>query len=181
MKSQKSLANAVTFEKYRKPTRREQFLTEMEQVVPWKELCALIEPSTPNQGRKASHRAGTDAPDPFPAELLQAQRPWCRRGPLRHRVHAAVCWHRSGNEPVPDETTICKFRHLLEAHGLGDDLQGGQRPPGVERTEALRVDHNGRHHYQRPSSRKNREKKRDPEMRSTKKHNQWYFGMKIHV
>ncbi len=44
MKSQKTFANAVTFEKYRKPTRREHFLAEMERVVPWKELCVLIEP-----------------------------------------------------------------------------------------------------------------------------------------
>ncbi len=51
MKSQKSLANAVTFEKYRKPTRREQFLAEMEQVVPWKELCSLIEPFYPKPGK----------------------------------------------------------------------------------------------------------------------------------
>jgi IS5 family transposase len=51
MKSQKTLANAPTFEKYRKPTRREQFLAEMEQVVPWKELYALIEPFYPKPGK----------------------------------------------------------------------------------------------------------------------------------
>jgi len=51
MKSQKTLANAMTFEKDKKPTRREQFLAEMEQVVPWKELCALIEPYYPKPGR----------------------------------------------------------------------------------------------------------------------------------
>ena len=48
----KSLANAVTFEKYKKPTRREQFLAEMEQAVPWKELCALIGPFYPKLGRE---------------------------------------------------------------------------------------------------------------------------------
>jgi IS5 family transposase len=50
MKSQKSPANAMTFEKYKKPTRREQFLAEMEQVFPWKELCALIELYYPKPG-----------------------------------------------------------------------------------------------------------------------------------
>jgi len=54
VKSQKSLANAVTFEKYKKPTRREQFLAEMEQVVPWKELFALIEPYYPKLERGRS-------------------------------------------------------------------------------------------------------------------------------
>ena len=51
MKSQKSLTNAMTFEKYKKPTRREQFLAEMEQVGPWKEICALVEPYYPKSGR----------------------------------------------------------------------------------------------------------------------------------
>ena len=87
-----------------------------------------------------------------------------------------------GQEPVPDETTMCKFRHLLEEHGLGGEmletvnlyLEG----KGVRITTGTIVDATIIH---APSSTKNREQKRDPEMHQTKKGNQWYFGMKAHV
>jgi len=87
-----------------------------------------------------------------------------------------------GREPVPDETTVCKFRHLLEEHGLGGELlqtvnlylQGR----GVRITTGTIVDATIIH---APSSTKNREEKRDPEMHQTKKGKQWYFGMKAHV
>jgi IS5 family transposase len=87
-----------------------------------------------------------------------------------------------GREPVPDETTVCKFRHLLEEHGLGGEmletvnlhLEG----KGVRITTGTIVDATI---ISAPSSTKNREQKRDPEMRQTKKGNQWYFGMKAHV
>ena len=87
-----------------------------------------------------------------------------------------------GREPAPDETTICKFRHLLEANGLGEaifqkvgeHLKGrGLRVSGGTIVDATLIN--------APSSTKNRAKKRDPEMRQTKKGNQWYFGMKAHI
>ena len=87
-----------------------------------------------------------------------------------------------GREPVPDETTICKFRHLLEEHGLdGEMLETvnvyleGQ---GVRITTGTIVDVTIIH---APSSTKNLEQKRDPEMHQTKKGKQWYFGMKAHI
>src|SRR6202035_2252688 len=87
-----------------------------------------------------------------------------------------------GQEPVPDETTMCKFRHLLEEQGLGGEmletvnlyLEG----KGVRITTGTIVDATIIH---APSSTKNREQKRDPEMHQTKKGKQWYFGMKAHV
>jgi IS5 family transposase len=87
-----------------------------------------------------------------------------------------------GQEPVPDETTMCKFRHLLEEYGLGGEmletvnlyLEG----KGVRITTGTIVDATIIH---APSSTKNREQKRDPEMHQTQKGNQWYFGMKAHV
>jgi IS5 family transposase len=87
-----------------------------------------------------------------------------------------------GREPVPDETTVCKFRHLLEEHQLGGamlkvvnrHLEG----KGVRITTGTIVDATIIH---APSSTKNREQKRDEEMHQTKKGNQWYFGMKAHV
>lgn len=87
-----------------------------------------------------------------------------------------------GREPVPDETTICKFRHLLEVHDLGArlfeligdhlDSAGLQVRTGTI-VDATIID--------APSSTKNKDKARDPEMHQTKKGNQWYFGMKAHI
>jgi len=87
-----------------------------------------------------------------------------------------------GREPVPDETTVCKFRHLLEQQQLGGQMLEAvnlhlQRK-GVRITTGTIVDATIIH---APSSTKNREQKRDPEMHQTKKGNQWYFGMKAHV
>lgn len=87
-----------------------------------------------------------------------------------------------GREPAPDETTVCKFRHLLEAHNLGDRLfalindylqENGLKVSTGTIVDATIID--------APSSTKNKEGKRDPEMHQTRKGNQWYFGMKGHI
>ena len=87
-----------------------------------------------------------------------------------------------GHEPVPDETTICKFRHLLEAHSLGDQLfvlindylhENGMKVNTGTIVDATIID--------APSSTKNEAKSRDPEMHQTRKGKQWYFGMKAHI
>jgi len=87
-----------------------------------------------------------------------------------------------GREPVPDETTICKFRHLLEAHELGKQLFAriGEylTKQGLQVSRGTIVDATI---ISAPSSTKNRTKERDPEMHQTKKGNQWYFGMKAHI
>jgi IS5 family transposase len=87
-----------------------------------------------------------------------------------------------GREPVPDETTVCKFRHLLEEHQLGGEMLEAVnlhlQSQGVRITTGTIVDATIIH---APSSTKNREQRRDPEMHQTKKGNQWYFGMKAHV
>ena len=87
-----------------------------------------------------------------------------------------------GQEPVPDETTVCKFRHLLEEHKLGGEMlervNVHLQEKGVRITTGTIVDATIIH---APSSTKNREEKRDPEMHQTKKGKQWYFGMKAHV
>jgi IS5 family transposase len=87
-----------------------------------------------------------------------------------------------GREPVPDETTVCKFRHLLEKHNLGEQILGTVnlhlQSKGVRITTGTIVDATILH---APSSTKNREQKRDPEMHQTRKGKQWYFGMKAHV
>jgi IS5 family transposase len=87
-----------------------------------------------------------------------------------------------GREPAPDETTVCKFRHLLEAHNLGDQLfaQIGEylQENGLQVSTGTIVDATI---IDAPSSTKNNDKARDPEMHQTKKGNQWHFGMKAHI
>jgi IS5 family transposase len=87
-----------------------------------------------------------------------------------------------GGEPVPDETTVCNFRHLLGKHNLGKEILGTVnlhlQAQGVRITTGTIVDATIIH---APSSTKNREQRRDPEMHQTRKGNQWYFGMKAHV
>ena len=87
-----------------------------------------------------------------------------------------------GREQVPDETTTCKFRHMLEANHLGqrlfDLMQEYLHDNGIKVHRGTIVDATI---IDAPSSTKNRETKRDPEMHQTRKGNQWYFGMKAHV
>jgi IS5 family transposase len=86
-----------------------------------------------------------------------------------------------GCEPVPDETTVCRFRHLLEEHDLGqplfDEVQQHLAAKGLKVATGTIVDATI---INAPSSTKNADKARDPEMHQTKKGNQWYFGMKAH-
>ncbi|MGZ4839889.1 MAG: IS5 family transposase [Terriglobales bacterium] len=171
------------FERYTKKTRRAQFLEQMEQVVPWRELTALIEPFYPKAGN-GRHPVGLqrmlriyflqqwfNLSDPAVEEALYDS-------PLM-RQFAGI---DLGSEPVPDETTVCKFRHLLEEHRLGGEiletvnLYLQQR--GVRISTGTIVDATIIH---APSSTKNQHQQRDPEMHQTSKGKQWYFGMKAHV
>jgi len=115
---------AAGFERYSKPTRRAAFLAEMERVVPWRELCALIAPVYPRPG-KGRPAVGLERmlriyflqqwfnlSDPGAEEALYDS-PTMRR-------FAGIAL---GREPVPDETMLCKFRHLLEQHELGSALR----------------------------------------------------------
>ena len=87
-----------------------------------------------------------------------------------------------GREPVPDETTICKFRHLMEKYNLGDELfQIVNIYLERERHEGVASNDSRCHDHQCTEFDQNKDKKRDPEMHQTRKGNQWYFGMKAHV
>jgi len=183
MNRRKTLANASTFEKYKKPTKREKFLAEMERVVPWKELYALIEPFYPKAG-KGRPPVGLERmlrihflQSWFHSVRIGAEEALYDMESLRRFVGIDL-----GNEPVPDETTICKFRHLLEAHDLGgrifQEVNAQLEEKGLRLSEGTIMDATI---INAPSSTKNQEKKRDPDMHSTKKGNQYYFGMKIHV
>src|SRR5438477_6975953 len=87
-----------------------------------------------------------------------------------------------GREPVPDETTVCRFRHLLEEHDLGqqlfDEVQRHLAAKGLKVATGTIVDATI---INAPCSTKNAEKAREPERRQTKKGSQWYFGMKAHL
>lgn len=140
----------VSFEQYHKPTCRERFLDEMNRIVPWADLTAAIEPFYPK----------TEGPGRPPVGVER----------MPHGGPAALFGHDLGREPVPDETTIRKFRHLLEAHRLGDDLFARIREDfsaqGFQVSRGTIVDATI---IAAPSSTKNRQKERDPEMHQTKK------------
>jgi IS5 family transposase len=186
-KQQRTLATTLAtmngFERYTKKTRREVFLEEMEQVVPWRELCALIEPHYP--------KAGNGRPPVgvermlrmyFLQQWFNLSDPAVEEALYDSPVMRQFVGIDLGQEPAPDETTVCKFRHLLEEHKLGEKILGAVnlhlQARGVRITTGTIVDATILH---APSSTKNREQQRDPEMHQTKKGNQWYFGMKAHV
>jgi IS5 family transposase len=180
---QRTLATMNGFERYSKKTRRAVFLEEMEQVVPWAELRALIEPYYP--------KAGNGRPPVgvermlriyFLQQWFNLSDPAVEEALYDSAVMRSFVGIDLGREPVPDETTVCKFRHLLEEHRLGgqmlETVNLHLQSQGVRITTGTIVDATILH---APSSTKNREQKRDPEMHQTKKGNQWYFGMKAHV
>jgi IS5 family transposase len=180
---QRTLAMANGFERYAKKTRRAEFLEEMELVVPWAELVALVEPHYPKAGN-GRRPVGVERmlriyflqqwfnlSDPAVEEALYDS-------PLMREFVGIDL----GREPVPDETTVCKFRHLLEEHKIGAAMLGTVnehlQKRGVRISTGTIVDATIIH---APSSTKNEKQQRDPEMHQTKKGRQWYFGMKAHV
>jgi len=169
----------------KKQTRRELFLADMDTVVPWGRLLALIAPHYPQAGPKGGR----------PPILLETML----------RIYFLQNWHalsdpmaeetlydseamrrfagiELGDDRIPDETTILNFRHLLERHGLTEALFAGVNVHLADKGITLRsgtlVDATI---IDAPSSTKNKAGARDPEMSSTKKGNDWYFGMKAHI
>ena len=182
--SQSALAEAG-FQRYSKQTRRQRFLQEKERVAPWEALLARIKPlyypkrrgaGRPAVGLKRMLRIhflqhGFNLSDPGVEEALYDSRA------MRQFVGIDL-----GREPAPDETTICKFRHLLEVGGLGEAIfwMVGEHL----KSRGLRISGGtilGATINNALSSTKNRDKRRDPEMHQTHKGNQWYCGMKAHI
>lgn len=184
MKKQLTLAGNE-FERYRKPTRRERFLAEMDTVVPWAELTALIEPYYPKAG-SAGGRPAVGLERMLRIHCLQLwfdlSDPAVEEALYDSRAMRAFVGIDLGREPVPDETTVMRFRHLLEAHRLGAKLfeEVGRvlLARGLRLSRGTIVDATI---IAAPSSTKNAEGSRDPEMHQTKKGNEWHFGMKMHV
>jgi len=172
------------YEAKKRQTRREKFLAEMEQVVPWKDLIAVIEPHYPKAGRRGR--------PPMPlASMLRIyflQQWYALSDPaMEDALYEIASMRRFAglellDDALPDETTILKFRRLLERHALTAQMMNvihdvlaarGAMLKGGTMVDATIVS--------APSSTKNKPGKRDPEMHQTKKGNQYYFGMKIHV
>ena len=172
----------VEFANRKRRTRREKFLERMDGLIPWTEIEKKIRRYYP-KAAKGRH--------PYPVEVM-------------FRIHCVQLFYNLSDPamedmlyeidsvrrfvglritgPIPDESTILKFRHLLESHNLGTKIFGiikdrldGQ---GLILKEGTIVDASI---LSAPSSTKNRQGKRDPEMHQTKKGNQWYFGMKMHI
>ena len=166
----------------KRKTRREVFLERMDGLIPWQLLEDRIRPFYPKAGRGRHPYPLTvmlrvhcvqlfyNLSDPGMEDLLYESEPVRRFVGLRL------------SEPLPDETTILNFRHLLERHNLGqgllDEINAHLESQGLKLREGTIVDATI---IEAPSSTKNRAGERDPEMHQTKKGNQWHFGMKAHI
>jgi len=171
------------FEAYRKTTRKAEFLSRMDTLVPWAEFCSVIEPYYPKAG---------DGRRPIGLERMLRMyfiANWfnladvaCEDALYDVEAFRDFCRIDLGRERVPDATTLLNFRHLLEQNELGAALfakvgelllASGLKLSGGTIVDATII--------AAPSSTKNADKTRDPEMHQTKKGNQWHFGMKVHI
>ena len=167
----------------KRKTRREKFLERMERLVPWQELEDTVRPHYPKTPTGRGRR-------PYPLSAML--RVHCMQlfynvsdpgmEDMLYEVEPARRFAGLKLEALPDETTILKFRHLLEKHGLGERLMAvvnaSLAARGLTLREGTVVDASI---VAAPTSTKNRSRERDPEMHQTKKGNQWHFGMKMHV
>lgn len=178
-----AMAQDQGFEQYRKPTRRDVFLETMERIVPWAALCAVVEPVYPKPG---NGRPPIGLERMLRIHFLQhwfnladqaCEEALYDSASLRRFVGIDL-----GREPVPDATSLLRFRHLLEQHKLGEQLfaEAGRvlQESGMTLKTGTIVDATL---IAAPSSTKNAKKERDPEMHQTRKGKQWYFGMKLHI
>lgn len=167
----------------KKKTKREEFLEIMDEIIPWDEWIEVIKPYYP-QGKRGRPPMGIEKM--LRMYLLQV---WFHLSDpvTEDSIYDSYAMRKFtgidfSTESVPDETTLCKFRHLIEKNGLNklffDAInhvleQTGHMMKGGTIVDATIIN--------APSSTKNAQKKRDPEMHQTKKGNEWRFGMKCHI
>ena len=172
----------LEYEGKKRKTRREKFLERMDGLIPWEHLEERIRPFYPKAGRgRRPYELSTmlrvhcvqlfyNLSDPGMEDMLYEVESVRRFAGLK----------LSG--PLPDETTILNFRHLLDKHELGEglfeEINRHLESQGLRLQEGTIVDASI---IAAPSSTKNRGKERDPEMHQTKKGNEWHFGMKVHI
>jgi IS5 family transposase len=174
---------SAAWDKKGKVTRRERFLGEMDQVIPWGKILALIEPHYP--------KAGNGTP-PMPMERMLRiyfMQQWFNLSDpaMEDALYDSESMRRFAavelvEDAIPDESTILRFRHLLERHQLTQQIFNLVRGLLEQKRLLLKsgtiVDATI---IEAPPSTKNQDKARDPEMRQTKKGKGWHFGMKAHV
>lgn len=164
-------------------TKREKFLNEMNTIIPWSRFIKLIEPFYPRTGKGRPPMALESMlriyflqqwyalSDPGAEEVLYDMEV------MRNFAHLEL-----GEEALPDETTILNFRRLIEKHNLSvvlfEDINRYLLEKGIQVSKGTMVDATI---VPAPSSTNNKAKERDPEMHSTRKNNQYYFGMKVHI
>jgi len=182
---QQTLAMAADkgFEQFRRPTRRDVFLKTMDKIVPWQELCSVVEPYYP-KGEGGRPPVGLERM----LRMLFVQH-WfnladeaCEEALYDSESLRSFVGIDLGRERAPDGTTLLRFRRLLEQHKLGEALfakvgevlQGQGLKVGTGTIVDATI-------ISAPSSTKNKEKKRDPEMHQTAKGKNWFFGMKLHI
>lgn len=173
------------FEKYGKTTRRAQFLADMERVIPWTEMTtavARVYPKVSEQGGRPPIALERMLRIYFLQLWFNLSDPAAEEALYDSAAMRSFVGIDLGMESAPDETTICKFRHLLEKHKLGKTLLRAVREHlqrnGIKISNGTIVDATI---ISAPSSTKNKDGKRDPEMHQVAKGNQWYFGMKAHL
>jgi transposase, IS5 family len=166
-----------------KVTRRERFLAEMDAVVPWSRLLALIDPHYPSTGQ-GRPPIGLERMLRvyFLQQWFNLSDPQAEDSLYDSESMRRFAGIELSEDTIPDETTILRFRHLLETHQLTQAIFAEVRELLEEKRLLLKagtiVDATI---LAAPPSTKNAEKARDPEMRQTKKGNQWHFGMKAHI
>ncbi|MBT9519346.1 MAG: IS5 family transposase [Dechloromonas sp.] len=180
---QLSLAETGFLPKAGEQTRKAGFLAEMETVVPWSRLESLIEPHYPKKGNG-------QPPMPLGKMLrIHFMLQWFGYSDpaMEEALHDVPMLRQFAGldafeDVMPDESTILRFRHLLEKHDLAvaifAEVNAVLSEKGLSMKRGTVVDATL---IAAPSSTKNEDKKRDPEMRQTKKGNQWHFGMKAHI
>ncbi len=170
------------FNNKRRTTRKEIFLTRMDELMPWTRLESLIKPFYPKAGNGRR---------PYPLSVMfriHCMQQWYNLSdPAMEDVLyeiASMRWFAglSLDNAIPDHTTIMNFRHLLEKHKLArtlfKEVNQWLSDAGIYLKEGAIVDATI---IEAASSTKNKTKQRDPERHQTKKGNQWHFGMKAHI
>src|SRR5215831_14185016 len=166
-----------------KRTRRERFLAEMDAVIPWPRLLQLIEPHYPKAGN-GRQPLGLEKMLRiyFLQQWFNLSDPQAEDAIYDSESMRRFARVELSEDVVPDETTILRFRHLLEEHHLTEAIFAEVRELLEQRRLMLKsgtiVDATI---IAAPSSTKNASETRDPEMKQTRKGKQWYFGMKLHI
>ena len=180
---QLTLASQAIFEKHGRKCKREMFLDQMEQVVPWSSLLALVEP---HYAKAGNGRQPVGVTIMLRTYFLQQWFGFSDPGMEEAFYESPVLRRFAGVDlgvaSAPDESTILRFRHLLELHDLCGKMLDAVNlyldSKGIRIGTGTIVDATILH---APSSTKNSTGKRDPQMHQTRKGQQWYFGAKAHI